>query len=136
MLKDEFSDVTPVTGGDEHDHAGKGSSQTVAAPAAAPDVPGDTTSTTVLPLSNYLTGTIDTLGDHDWYRITLNAGQTYTFSTILATTLSDSTLALRDSTGALILENDDAIQGGNQTWSEIVYTATSTGTYYLDVAAC
>lgn len=135
MLTYDYSDDTPVAGGDDHVHAAKGSGQTALAPTAAGDVPGDTTSTTTLPLTNYVTGTIDTLGDHDWFRITLTAGQTYTFSTILATTLTDSTLALRDSTGALIAENDDAIAGGNQTWSEIVYTATSTGIYYLDVGA-
>ncbi|MEQ1540597.1 MAG: pre-peptidase C-terminal domain-containing protein, partial [Sphingorhabdus sp.] len=61
-------------------------------------------------------------------------GQTYTFSTILNGTLSDSVLTLRDSTGAFIAENDDLIYHGSLTFSEITFTATTEGVYYLDVS--
>lgn len=73
---------------------------------------------------------IDTNGDHDWYRITLTAGQSYVFTTqSIAGSNPDTFLYLRDSTGALLTSNDD---GGDSTYSLIPYTATTTGTFYLD----
>ena len=109
--------------------------QTVSAPPQSVDsVLASTSTTATLSLGGYIAGTIDTAGDHDWYRVTLTAGQTYTFSTILASTLSDSVMALRDASGNLLLDNDDVIANGNQLFSEITYTATSSGTYFIDVS--
>lgn len=101
----------------------------------APDtVPGDTSSTVSVPVGGSVEGSIDATGDSDWYRITLVAGQTYTFSTILGG-LSDSILRLRDASGALLGENDDAVSGSSSyLFSEITYTATTSGTYFLDVS--
>ncbi|MBS0476244.1 MAG: M10 family metallopeptidase C-terminal domain-containing protein, partial [Proteobacteria bacterium] len=104
------------------------------AAATIDTVPGDTTTTSTLSPGSYVQGTIDNATDHDWYRITLTAGKTYTFSTILTGGLSDSALALRDSSGALLTQNDDAIAGGSQYFSEITWTASTTGTYFLDVS--
>ena len=100
------------------------------------NVPGDISTVAVLPVGGNIQGTIDTTGDHDWYRVTLVAGQTYTFSTILGGGgLSDSILALRDASGALIAQNDDAVSGSSSyLFSEITYTATSSGTFFLDVS--
>ncbi|MEQ1538015.1 MAG: hypothetical protein ABL928_03735, partial [Sphingorhabdus sp.] len=81
--------------------------QGVNAPPHTVDTVAATTSTTATAtLGGYISGTIDSDGDHDWYRVVLVQGQTYTFSTILNGTLSDSVLTLRDSTGAFIAEND------------------------------
>jgi serralysin len=109
----------------------------VLAPNFAPDVvPGDTSSTVDLTLGSFTAGEIDTLGDHDWYRITLTAGQTYTFSIDpsgpggAVTDVEDSYLRLRNSAGTLVAENDD---GGLQTHSNLTFTATTTGTYFVDV---
>lgn len=100
---------------------------------AADDViPGDTSTTATISPGAFLSVSIDTAGDHDWVRINLVAGQTYTFSTILAGTLGDSILTLRDATGAQISTNDDAASG--ILYSELTFTATSTGSYYLDVS--
>ena len=94
-------------------------------PLSAPDlVPGDTSSTVVSPIGGFINGSIDTVGDQDWYRVTLTAGQTYTFTTRLNGTLSDSVLTLRDASGTLLVENDDAV-ANLYTFSEITYTATS-----------
>jgi serralysin len=95
-------------------------------------VPGSTATTAVAPVGGMIQGSIDTTGDSDWYRITLTAGQTYTFSTILGS-LSDSILRLRDATGAVIAENDDATANSSVLFSEITYTAATSGTFYLDV---
>jgi Bacterial pre-peptidase C-terminal domain len=73
-------------------------------------------------------------GDHDWYRVNLVAGQTYTFALVGTgiNDLRDPQLFLRDGSGNLITSNDD---GGPGLSSTITYTATATGTYYLDAAA-
>jgi serralysin len=97
----------------------------------APDtVPGDVSSTATVPVGGNIQGSIDTATDSDWYRITLVAGQSYTFSTILGS-IGDTVLRLRDSSGNQIATNDDV--GGGYLWSEIRYTATTSGTFFLDV---
>lgn len=106
-----------------------------APPQTVDTVAASTSTTATATLGGYVSGTIDTSGDHDWYRVVLLQGQTYTFSTILTGGgLSDSVLTLRDSTGALISENDDVIANGNQLFSEITFTAATEGVYYLDVS--
>lgn len=101
----------------------------------APDiVPGDTSTTATVAVGGYVDGAIDTAGDHDWYVVTLTAGQTYTFSTMFSTGLGDSILTLRSASGALIVQNDDANTSNGLYLSEITYTATSSGTFYLDVS--
>ena len=97
-------------------------------------VPDNSTTTVSLTLGTPVAGTIDTLADHDWYAITLVAGQTYSITVDEGgdTGLGDSYLRLRDSAGALLAENDD---GGQGTSSQLVFTATASGTYYVDVGA-
>jgi serralysin len=75
-----------------------------------------------------------TTGDHDWYRIDLVAGQTYTFSMTGTgvNNVRDTFLNLYSPSSVLLLANDDALVGNN---SQITYTATSTGTYFLDASA-
>ena len=110
--------------------------------ALAPDgpvfvdtVPGDATTTVTLTLGTAVDGTLDTVGDRDWYRITLTAGQTYTFTTSGTGSgdIEDSYLRLHNAAGTQIAFNDD-IGAGNY-FSRIVYTATATGTYFVNVGA-
>lgn len=96
----------------------------------ADTVPGDTTTTATITPGSYVNINIETAGDQDWYAITLVAGQTYTFSTISGA-LSDTILTLYNSAGTQLLQNDDA--NGSQLWSEITYTASASGTFYLGV---
>ncbi|MFM5950769.1 MAG: M10 family metallopeptidase C-terminal domain-containing protein [Novosphingobium sp.] len=97
----------------------------------ADTVPGDTTTTATITPGSFVSVTIDTAGDADWFAISLVAGQTYTFSTILAGTLGDSILTLYNSAGTQLATNDDA--NASNLFSEITFTATSTGTFYLGV---
>jgi subtilisin family serine protease len=92
-----------------------------------------TTTTGVLSAGDSITGFVNVLRDHDWFKITLTAGQTYTFNqnAINGSSL-DSFLALRNSAGTLLASNDDSNGSRN---SEILFTASSTGTYYLDAGA-
>ena len=79
-------------------------------------------------------GQLGTAGDHDWYGVNLVAGQTYTFA-MVGTGISgvnDSYLRLYSGAGAQIAYDDDGGPGGNST---ITFTATTSGTYYLDAGA-
>ncbi len=96
----------------------------------ADTVPGGISTTATIAVGGSVETVIDTTGDHDWYRVTLTAGQSYVFTTqAVFGSNPDSYLYLRDSTGALIASDDD---GGDNTFSLIPYTATSSGTFYID----
>lgn len=102
---------------------------------AAGDVVGATAATAskALAVGGAVTAFVNTAGDHDWYSITLTAGRTYVFKEAAAgTSRLDSYLYLRNSAGTVIASNDD--YGGTLN-SQIQYTATSSGTYYVDAAA-
>jgi serralysin len=79
-------------------------------------------------------GKISALGDHDWYKVNLVAGQTYSFALIGTGTnsLRNTFLALRNSAGTIIATDDD---GGPGYSSRITFTASASGTYYLDAGA-
>jgi hypothetical protein len=101
-------------------------------------IPGSVMTGATLAPGSSQESTIDTSGDSDWFRITLVAGQTYTFTVFLppsVTGLNDSILTLRDATGNVITSNDDANVDANLLYSEIRFTAGTSGTYYLDVSA-
>lgn len=121
--------ATPLLGGEGPD-AGPGGNIL----GAVDSIPGDTSSTATVSVGGYVTSAVDTGGDHDWFQVTLVAGQTYTFSTLFSTALSDTILTLRDASGTLILTNDDANYATGIYQSEITWTATSSGTFFLDVA--
>lgn len=87
-------------------------------------------------VGDVFSGDLSVAGDHDWVRVQLVAGQTYTIDLTGAPsgdgTLGDPYLYLRDAGGTLITSNDD---GGLGFESRITFTATSTGYYYLDAGA-
>ena len=71
-------------------------------------------------------GTLGFEGDQDWVGITLTAGVSYTID-MTAGTMADPYLWLFDSGGNEITHNDDSVYPNSQ----IVFTASSTGTYYI-----
>jgi Ca2+-binding RTX toxin-like protein len=79
-------------------------------------------------------GQLEKPGDHDWIKVSLEAGITYEFyASFLNTdsfTTGDSTLSLRDATGAELAFTDDGGVGFN---SFLSYPITTTGTYFIDV---
>ncbi|MDM7255821.1 MAG: M10 family metallopeptidase C-terminal domain-containing protein, partial [Paracoccus sp. (in: a-proteobacteria)] len=76
-------------------------------------------------------GSISSAGDNDWVAVTLQAGQSYR-ATLNGITLGDPLLELYDAGGNRIAMNDDS--GGTRN-SQITFTATSSGTYYLNARA-
>ena len=95
------------------------------------DIPGNETTTRSIAVGGTTEDQLEVTGDHDWYRIALTAGQKITIAVNLIT-LEDSYVYIRNASGAVLGENDD---GGGGRGSRLVFTAPSTGTYYIDVAA-
>lgn len=95
------------------------------------DVPGDTTTGVTIAVGATIDDQLEVTGDHDWYRVQLAAGQKITIA-VNVLTLEDPYVYFRNASGAILAENDD---GGGGRGSRLVFTAPTTGTYYVDVAA-
>jgi serralysin len=100
---------------------------------ALADIPGDSSTAATLTVGGSATDSLETLGDHDWFKITLTAGQAVTISVALGS-LEDSYLNIRDSNGNIIESNDDIVDGVVR-GSRISFSPAQTGTYYIDVGA-
>jgi hypothetical protein len=98
------------------------------------DIPASTSTTATISVGGSANDQVDVFGDHDWYRISLTAGQQITISLSGSGTnpLEDPYLNLRNSAGTILTYNDDS--GGTRN-AKIVFTATTTGTYYIDAGA-
>jgi Ca2+-binding RTX toxin-like protein len=80
-------------------------------------------------------GALQIAGDRDWFAVQLQAGGTYAISLVGKAggggTLADPFLRLHDSSGTLLASNDDISPGSNSD-SRLVFTASSSGTFYVD----
>jgi Ca2+-binding RTX toxin-like protein len=101
----------------------------VIGPAAGDDIPDDISSTVTIAVGGTLVSSIQTAGDKDYIKVSLVAGQTYTFS-LESNGLVDPYVELRDGTNVLLKENDD---GGILYESFLTYTATATADYFIAV---
>lgn len=103
--------------------------------ALAGDVPADATTDAELSADGgYRTGVLSPAGDRDWYRINLAEGQGMRIAVAGADMppgpLGDPYIAIYNSEGASLAENDDA-NGELNSWLE--FSAPSAGAYYLEV---
>ena len=99
------------------------------------DAAAGTSTTYTLGIGQTAQGLLSANGDHDWFRVNLVAGQTYTFAMTGTGTnnVQDTYLNLYASNGTTLLAfNDDGLEGRN---SVFTYTAATTGTYYIDAGA-
>ncbi|MCQ0988854.1 S8 family serine peptidase [Jiella marina] len=98
------------------------------------DIAGDSSTSASMVVGGSFTDQLETTGDRDWVAITLTAGQTYDISLdgTGATALSDPYLRLYNSSSQLVASDDDDGPGLN---SALSFTATTTGTYYIEAAA-
>lgn len=99
--------------------------------AETTDIPGDTSTTATIAIGQTLDGTLGVMGDKDWYKITLTAGQTINISLFGsgATPVDDPFLRIYDAAGNLIASNDD---GGTDLNSLLRLAASSGGVYYIE----
>jgi methionine-rich copper-binding protein CopC len=97
--------------------------------AASDDYAGNTSTTGTISIGGSTTGSIESSGDIDWFKVTLTAGANYVF-TLTQTTggLADPYLSLYSPAAQYLTFDDDS--GGARN-SRISYTPTSSGTYYL-----
>jgi Ca2+-binding RTX toxin-like protein len=109
-------------------------------PASAPPAPGgegpqavgdaigdDTSSTTTIAVGGTLNSLVDHGGDRDYIKVSLVAGQTYTFS-LNGLSMDDAYLELRSSLDAMLDEDDD---GGIIRDAFMMYTAQTTGDHWI-----
>jgi len=125
----------PVRGGKSGNEGALPSGSSAAPEAPGSDGVGGTTSTTgSLAFDTAVRGFINTVGDQDWYRVTLVAGQTYTFALngMGQGALRDPTLSLRSASGVELAADDDS---GPLSGAQLTYTASATGTYYIAASA-
>ena len=99
--------------------------------ASAIDIPSNTSTTATISIGETVTEILETVGDSDWFRIELSAGQIVSISLngSGANPVGDTYLRIYDANGFLIAENDD---GGTDLNSLLRFTANSTGTYYIE----
>ncbi len=105
-------------------------SYTVTATRSTDDYPWSTTTTGVVTVNgNAMTGTINTAGDADLFKVSLTAGLTYTFDLTRSTGgLSDPYLILYSPELNEIAFDDDSGGSGN---ASILYTPSVSGVHYL-----
>ena len=80
-------------------------------------------------------GTLSTGADHDWYKVDLVAGKTYTFAMTGTGTnnVLDPYLRLYAPNGStMVASANDGLQGNNSIFK---FTATTSGTYFLDAGS-
>lgn len=98
--------------------------------AAKDDYSSDRTTLGKLTIGGSITGVIETIGDRDWFAITLSAGAKYKFNLDSSSVgLGDPMLKLYNSAGLMLISDDDS---GSNLNSEITYTAPLSGIYYLE----
>ena len=97
------------------------------------DIPGDLSTQATLSLGSSATNTLEVVGDHDWFAITLTAGQKVVIE-VDGITLEDPYLNVRDSSGNILFSNDDILDGVIRN-SRVTFTPSTSGTYYIDVGA-
>lgn len=105
-------------------------------PAIQFGIPGDSSTSTTIAVGGSITSTIDYVGDADWFRVSLVAGQTYVVNIDANPTgsfddLFDSYLTIFDSNGLWIAANDDFNFNGS---SRVTFTASYTGVFFLEAA--
>jgi hypothetical protein len=116
--------------------AGAGSYSIAARSAHADEAASDATTTALLALSHFPSGTASAAGligrrnDHDWYAVTLHEGEVYRMT---AEAMQErfglaTSLVLRDGEGEAL-----AFGAQGEADQEIVFRAAETGTYFLDV---
>lgn len=103
---------------------------TLTATTVASDVVDTINTASALTIGGTINSSWQALNDADWFRVTLTAGQSYSFSqTGSGNGFPGPTIALYDSTGALIKRGGAVMDG-----TLLTATAATSGTYYLGLA--
>jgi len=106
--------------------------------AEVADAAGGTGTAYTIGIGDLFDGDIAYGGDSDWVRVNLTAGESYVF-TVWGTGgstvgLQDSIMTLYSGGGVQVAQNDDAQFASGNYFSQIRFTAATSGTYYIGVA--
>ena len=109
--------------------------QSVSEPSGG-DFPAGPNTAGYIVVGESVTGNISTNDDNDWFRVELEAGNSYVIdmkgsATTGTGTLPDPYLVLYDSMSTEVANNDD---GGTGTNARIEINITTTGTYYINAS--
>ncbi|MDC7784345.1 M10 family metallopeptidase C-terminal domain-containing protein [Rhodoplanes sp. TEM] len=99
------------------------------------DASAGTTTAYSLQIGQIAQGRLSAAGDHDWYRVTLTAGQIYTVALVGTGTsgVTDPYLQIYGTNGSTVVaSDDDSLPNIN---SVVTFTASTSGTYYIDAGA-
>jgi subtilisin family serine protease len=114
-------------------HGNWSTAATITLSVLAADDYGNTPATAaVIAAPGSLQGVIGVIGDVDWFKFQAVAGKSYVLSTQLGT-LKNSALCLYDRNGTTLLARNNGSNGNLA--AQITWTAPTSGTYYLAVAA-
>jgi hypothetical protein len=99
------------------------------------DVEGDYSTKATLNINNVVSSSINLRGDHDYFKVFLDANQKYQFdmNRTSASNPLDSYLRLFDSNQKKVAYNDDVNESSPD--SRMVYRPSVSGLYYLDAGA-
>lgn len=99
------------------------------------DIPGSTATTATIGIGGSVTDSLEVVGDSDWFRISLDAGDSIAIllEASGASPLADPFLRIRDSAGNILATNDDGATTGLD--SLLNFVADSGGTYYIEVTS-
>ena len=100
--------------------------------AATDDCPADTTTTCAVDVGGSATGTSESAGDFDWFRVVLEADTRYQIDLEGAPTsrgtLANPAVSVRDASAMNLASDDNSGVGNN---ARVIYTPTAAGTYYV-----
>ena len=104
------------------------------------DIAGNSRTTASVAVGDSYTGTLERYGDRDWIAVNLDAGETYTIDLegYGSSGVHDTYLRVYapgssgPRSGMLVARNDDADYWGGDLSSQVEFTATQTGTYFID----
>ncbi len=104
----------------------------ILAAAVMDDYPQAATSLYYIPIGSYISGSIETGSDQDWFKVYVISGRTYTFASDGTATSLDTQIYIYDSTGSTTqYGTSDDYSGLNALYT---WTATITGTVIFKAA--
>ncbi|MEM8699017.1 MAG: M10 family metallopeptidase C-terminal domain-containing protein, partial [Pseudomonadota bacterium] len=117
----------------DYDLIANETSEAAQAPPALAEIAEGTSTEAVIAVGETITETLETIGDKDWFRVELAAGDTVEIELtgVGLTELRDPLLRLRDDQGRILAENDD-IRFAIELDSRIIHTVETSGTYFIE----